>query len=249
MPVSAHEDGRRSCAHDKSRLRQASDAANIPGMQVLEVESPAGLARVYLHAADPARAALVLGHGAGGGVEAPDLVAAREAALAEGVSVGMVEQPYRVAGRRSPASAGQLDAAWVAVVSRLCERESRGLPLVVGGRSLGARVACRTAGLTDAVAVLCLAFPLRPPSRSGSAPRPSRLPELDGVAVPVLVVQGARDPFGKPPSNRQRTVVEVAGDHSLKADLPAVSAAVRLWLADLLLRLDSQPAAASTQRT
>jgi predicted alpha/beta-hydrolase family hydrolase len=215
-------------------------------MQVLEVESPAGLARVHLHAADPARAALLLGHGAGGGVEAPDLTAAREAALAEALTVGVVEQPYRVAGRRSPASARQLDAAWLAVVSRLRRRELGGLPLLVGGRSLGARVACRTAGLTEAVAVVCLAFPLQPPRRSGAAPRPSRLSELDGLSVPALVVQGARDPFGIPPSNRDRTVVEVAGDHSLKADLPAVSAAVRSWLADLLLRLESRPSAGRT---
>ena len=216
---------------------------------MLEVDSPAGLARVYLDVAESPRAGLLLGHGAGGGVEAPDLVAARKAALAEGVSVGLVEQPYRVAGRRSPASAGQLDAAWVAVVSRLHERDLRGLPLLTGGRSLGARVACRTAGLTEAVAVICLAFPLQPPRRSGAAPRPSRLFELDGVAVPTLVVQGARDPFGIPPSNRQRTVVEVAGDHSLKADLPAVSAAVGSWLADFLARLDSRPSAAGRQRT
>ena len=185
---------------------------------MLEVESPSGRALVYLHAAERPRAGLVLGHGAGGGVEAPDLVA----------------QPYRVAGRRSPAAAGQLDAAWLAVVSRLRPRELHGLPLLVGGRSLGARVACRTAGLTDAVAVVCLAFPLQPPRRSGSAPRPSRLAELDEVAVPTLVVQGARDPFGIPPPGRQRKVVEVAGDHSLKADLPAVAAALRSWLADLL---------------
>jgi hypothetical protein len=205
---------------------------------VLEVESPSGRARVYLHAADRPRAALVLGHGAGGGVEAPDLVAAREAALAEGVSVGLVEQPYRVAGRRSPAPAGQLDAAWLAVVSRFRERELGGLPLLVGGRSLGARVACRTAGVTNAVAVVCLAFPLQPPQRTGSAPRPSRLAELDGVAVPTLVVQGTRDPFGIPPANRQRTVVEVPGDHSLKGDLPAVAAAVGSWLVGLLGRFD-----------
>jgi len=204
---------------------------------VLEVESPSGRARVYLHAAERPRAGLVLGHGAGGGVEAPDLVAVREVALAEGVSVGLVEQPYRVAGRRSPAAAGQLDAAWLAVVSRLRKRELRGLPLLVGGRSLGARVACRTAGLTDAVAVVCLAFPLRPPRRSGSTPRPSRLAELDRVAVPTLVVQGTRDQFGIPPANRQRTVVEVPGDHSLRRDLPAVAAAVQPWLADLLGRL------------
>jgi predicted alpha/beta-hydrolase family hydrolase len=205
---------------------------------MLEVESPSGRARIHLHAVDRPRAGLVLGHGAGGGVEAPDLVAVREVALAEGVSVALVEQPYRVAGRRSPASAGQLDAAWLAVVSRLRERKLGGLPLLVGGRSLGARVACRTAGLTEAVAVVCLAFPLQPPQRSGSAPRPSRLAELDGVAVPTLVVQGTRDQFGIPPANRQRTVVEVPGDHSLKRDLPAVAAAVRSWLSDLLGRFD-----------
>ena len=201
---------------------------------MLEVESPAGRARVYLHAAERPRAGLVLGHGAGGGVEAPDLEAVREVALVEGVSVGLVEQPYRVAGRRSPAAAGQLDAAWLAVVSSLRKRELRGLPLLVGGRSLGARVACRTAGLTDAVAVVCLAFPLRPPRRSGSTPRPSRLAELDRVAVPTLVVQGTRDQFGIPPADRRRTVVEVPGDHSLRRDLPAVAAAVQSWLADLL---------------
>jgi hypothetical protein len=206
-------------------------------VQVLEVESLSGQARVYLHAAEQSRAALVLGHGAGGGVDAPDLLAVRDVALAEGVSVGLVEQPYRVAGRRSPAPAGQLDAAWLTVVSRLRERELRGLPLLVGGRSLGARVACRTAGVTGAVAVLCLAFPLRPPRRSGSAANPSRLAELEAVAVPTLVVQGTRDPFGIPPAARQRTVVEVAGDHSLKRDLPAVAVAVQSWLTEVLSRL------------
>jgi hypothetical protein len=209
-------------------------------VQVLEVESLSGQARVYLHAAEQPRAALMLGHGAGGGVEAPDLLTVRDVALAEGVSVGLVEQPYRVAGRRSPAPAGQLDAAWLAVVSRLQERELRGLPLLVGGRSLGARVACRTAGATGAVAVLCLAFPLQPPRRAGSAPRPSRLAELEGVAVPTLVVQGTRDPFGIPPADRQRTVVEETGDHSLKRDLPAVAAAVQSWLTDVRGRLESQ---------
>ena len=187
--------------------------------------------------ADSARAWLLLGHGAGGGVEAPDLVAAGEAALTERVSVGLVEQPYRVAGRRSPAPARQLDAAWEAVVDRLRQRELSGLPLLVGGRSLGARVACRTAVATEAIAVLCLAFPLQPPRRSGAAPAPSRLPELDAVAVPTLVVQGTRDPFGMPPSGGQRVVVEVSGNHSLKADLPAVSATVRSWLSELLAEL------------
>jgi uncharacterized protein len=214
------------------------EAVSIPRVRVLEVESPSGQARIYLHAADRPRAALVLGHGAGGGVEAPDLVVVREAALAEGLNVGLMEQPYRVAGRRAPAPAGQLDAAWLAVVSRLREREFVRLPLLVGGRSLGARVACRTVGATGAVAVVCLAFPLQPPQRTGSAARPSRLAELDEVAVPTLVVQGTRDPFGIPPANRQRTVVEVAGDHSLKRDLPAVAAAVQSWLIGLLGQFD-----------
>jgi predicted alpha/beta-hydrolase family hydrolase len=171
-------------------------------------------------------------------VAAPDLVATAAVALEEGVSVGLVEQPYRVAGRRSPAPAGRLDAAWVTVVARWHERELCGLPLLVGGRSLGARVACRTAGVTNAVAVVCLAFPLQPPRRSGAAPAPSRLPELEAVAVPTLVVQGMRDPFGIPPANTQRTVVEVPGDHSLKTDLPRVATAVRSWLADFLTGLD-----------
>ena len=113
------------------------------------------------------KAALVLGHGAGGGVGAKDLVAATEAARLEGVSVVLVEQPYRVAGRRSPAPARQLDAAWTAVMERLAADELRGLPLFVGGRSSGARVACRTAAATGAVGVLCLAFPLQP-ARAGS---------------------------------------------------------------------------------
>jgi hypothetical protein len=206
-------------------------------VDVLELESPSGPARAYLHVVERARAWLLLGHGAGGGVDAPDLVAVNDAALAEGVSVGLVEQPYRVAGRRSPASARQLDAAWVAVLARLREHELRGLPLLVGGRSLGARVACRTATSTGAVGVICLAFPLQPPRRSERAPAPSRLPELDMVAVPTLVVQGTRDRFGIPPAAGRRTVVEVPGDHSLKADLPAVSAAVQSWLSGFLARL------------
>jgi predicted alpha/beta-hydrolase family hydrolase len=195
---------------------------------VLDVDTPHGLAKAHMHAADKPRGSLVLGHGAGGGIAAPDLVAATDAALAEGIGVVLVEQPYRVAGRRSPAPARQLDVAWTAVVEHLVAGELRGLPLVVGGRSLGARVACRTAEATGAVGVLCLAFPLRPPRRSGDAP--SRLPELEAVAVPTLVVQGARDPFGIPPPGALRSVVEVPGDHGLRADVDAVARAVREWL-------------------
>jgi uncharacterized protein len=196
----------------------------------LPVDTPHGEANVHLHSADEPKAALVLGHGAGGGVQSRDLVAVMEVAVAEGVSVALVEQPYRVAGRRSPAPARQLDAAWTAAVDRLAREELSGLPLVVGGRSLGARVACRTLEAIDAVAVLCLAFPLQPPQRSGSKPSPSRLPELDEVTVPMLVVQGERDRFGMPPATARRTVVQVPGDHSLRTDVEAVAAAVRAWL-------------------
>jgi predicted alpha/beta-hydrolase family hydrolase len=167
-------------------------------------------------------------------VEAPDLLAAREAARSERISVALVEQPYRVAGRRSPAPAAQLDAAWLTVVEDLRARELRDVPLIVGGRSLGGRVACRTAAATGAVAVLCLAFPLEPPRRAGKLPQ-SRLPELDAVTLPTLVVQGERDPFGMPPPGPCREVVTVPGDHALKADRDAVTAAVRAWLSRLSL--------------
>ena len=196
-------------------------------MTVLEVDTPHGQANVHVHPVDRPRAALVLGHGAAGGVTAPDLVVVTGAARSEGISVALVEQPYRVAGRRSPAPAHQLDAAWTAVVEHLVASELDGLPLVVGGRSSGARVACRTAEATGAGAVLCLAFPLQPPGR---AERPSRLPELDAVQVPVLVVQGAGDPFGIPPAGPHRTVVQVPGNHSLRTDLQAVTVAVQDWL-------------------
>ena len=156
------------------------------------------------------------------------------AAGAQGITVVLVEQPYRVAGRRSPAPANQLDAAWIAVIAALRADQLRDTQLIVGGRSSGARVACRTAGATQAIAVLCLAFPLRPPRRAGAAPALSRLPELDAVTVPTLVVQGARDPFGIPPAGSLRTVVEVAGDHSLRTDVKAVADAVAAWLAAVL---------------
>ena len=199
-------------------------------MSTVEIETPHGPARAQLQPVESPRGALVLGHGAGGGVAAGDLVAASEAARAEGLSVALVEQPYRVAGRRSPAPARQLDAAWTAVIEHLREHELKRLPLVVGGRSAGARVACRTADETGAVGVLCLAFPLRPPRRSGREPAPSRQDELDAVAVPVLVVQGERDPFGMPPDGPRRRVVQVPGDHSLRSDLDGVASAIRAWL-------------------
>jgi uncharacterized protein len=201
-------------------------------VSTIEIETPHGIARAHCSPRAGARGALVLGHGAGGGVAAPDLQAVARAAESAGVAVVLVEQPYRVAGRRSPAPARQLDAAWTAVVDRLRSEELAGLPVVTGGRSSGARVACRTAAATGAAGVLCLAFPLQPPRRQGAAP--SRIAELDAVGVPVLVVQGERDPFGIPPEAPGRTVVRVPGDHSLKADLGAVAGAAATWIAGVV---------------
>ncbi|MGZ4243850.1 MAG: alpha/beta hydrolase family protein [Solirubrobacteraceae bacterium] len=208
-------------------------------MTEVTIETPRGPARAHLTLPDDATAAgaLILGHGAGGGVGAPDIQAAARAARDVGYAVALVEQPYRVAGRRAPAPAAHLDEAWTAVVARLAQRELAGLPIVTGGRSMGARVACRTAAVTASVGVLCLAFPLQPPRRASAATSsPSRLPELDAVTVPTLVVQGVSDRFGMPSGGAVRTVVTVAGDHGLKADLPAVQAAVAGWLASLSRR-------------
>jgi predicted alpha/beta-hydrolase family hydrolase len=196
----------------------------------IELDTPHGPARAHVEAVEDARAALVLGHGAGGGVAARDLIAAQQVALAEGVAVALVEQPYRVAGRRSQAPAHQLDAAWIAVVAQLLEGELGGLPLIAGGRSAGARVACRTAAETGAVGVLCLAFPLHPPGR----PEKTRQPELDAVDVPVLVVQGASDPFGMPAAGPGREVATVRGNHSLSSDVEALRDAVHVWLRTVL---------------
>jgi predicted alpha/beta-hydrolase family hydrolase len=191
------------------------------------VETPHGPAHVHLReAADPI-ALLALGHGAGGGVNAPDLTVAAVAAWDLGLTVALVEQPYRVAGRRSPAPAKQLDAAWTAVMEQL---PVEGLPLIAGGRSAGARVACRTAAATGASAVLCLAFPEHPPGK----PEKSRQDELDAVEVPTLVVQGDRDPFGRPRPTAYADVVIVRGDHGLKADLGAVRDAIDDWLPGVL---------------
>ncbi|MET0136256.1 MAG: alpha/beta family hydrolase [Kibdelosporangium sp.] len=203
-------------------------------MTAAEIATPRGPARAELHCAPEGRAALLLGHGAGGGIGAPDLVAATRGATAAGVHVALVEQPYRVAGRRAPAPAGQLDEAWLAVADDLASRWFAELPMVFGGRSSGARVACRTASEGEAVAVLCLAFPLHPPGK----PEKTRLPELAGVEVPILVVQGEKDTFGRPEPAHHREVVLLAGDHSLKADSRGVSQAVEQWLSRVLRPLD-----------
>lgn len=201
---------------------------------MIEVDTPHGVARAHVRSARDARGTLVLGHGAGGDIAALDLQTAADVALPLGISVALVEQPYRVAGRRSPAPARQLDEAWVAVVERLRAQEPTTGPLVTGGRSSGARVACRTAVATHAAGVLCLAFPLQPPARAGRPQSPTRLPELDAVPVPVLVVQGEHDRFGIPAPGPGRTVTVVRGDHALRSDLPALAAAVSAWLSHVV---------------
>jgi predicted alpha/beta-hydrolase family hydrolase len=182
-------------------------------------------------------AVLALGHGAGGGVEARDLRALATALPAEGVDVALVEQPWRVAGRKVAPAPGTLDLGWRGVWPELA---ASGAPVVAGGRSAGARVACRTAKELGALAVLALSFPLHPPGR----PEKSRLAELTGAGAPILVVQGAKDPFGGPaefPGDAGFELLEVpCGDHGFavpkRADLTqdealaVLTAGVREWI-------------------
>lgn len=200
------------------------EIATTHGLGVVELDRPS----------PPAAALLVLTHGAGGGVDTVDMQAIRAAALRSAVVVARVLQPYRVAGRRSPTTPDKQDESWLELVAAIRRRRGLGaLPLVVGGRSNGARVACRTAVASDAAGVVALAFPLHPPGR----PDRSRLPELDGAGVPTLVVQGDRDPFGMPPAAAGRELVVVAGaDHSLKRDPGAVAAAVLAFVTGLVAR-------------
>ena len=202
---------------------------------VIEVATAHGPAEVELRVAAQPRGALLLGHGAGGSTSAPDLQAVAGVALEAGLSVALVTQPYRVAGKRSTPRPPVLDAAWMAVVEALRAGSLAGLPLVFGGRSSGARVACRCAGPGGAVGVLCLAFPLQPPARAGATTTPaSRLPELRAPDVPVLVVQGANDRFGVPGRGRGRKVVVIRGDHGLKADHDRLREVVAAWLATVV---------------
>jgi predicted alpha/beta-hydrolase family hydrolase len=178
------------------------------------VQTPSGPSRAVITSARDPRATLVLGHGASGGIQARDLVAVAAHLPERGVSVVRVEQPWLVAGRSSPAAPAQLDPAWCATVEGL--RQDGRLPglLLAGGRSAGARVACRTAGALGARGVVALAFPLHPPGR----PERSRLAELLDVGVPTLVVQGSRDSFGTPEEFPPGVLLRVvpAADHGFK---------------------------------
>jgi len=197
--------------------------------QTDEITTPRGPARVDTDLPDGRYSTLlVLGHGAGGDVTAPDLVAVRDAVVAAGVGVIRVTQPYRVAGRRAPAPAGHLDEAWTAVLAALRERHPGLACWVVGGRSSGARVACRTAGAVGAAGIVALAFPLHPPGR----PERSRADEL-ATGLPTLVANGDRDPFGVPePGPGVEVVVRPGERHDLRIDPAGTAAVVRDWLHD-----------------
>jgi hypothetical protein len=185
-----------------------------------------------------AGALLVLTHGAGGGVGSADLSAVRAAAVRSGIAVARLTQPYVVAGRRSPPVPEKQDQLWLAALAALRRRRVlAALPLVIGGRSNGARVACRTAATAGAVGVVALAFPVHPPGK----PEASRLTELDAAGVPVLVVQGDRDPFGMPPAGADRTIVVIEGaDHSLKRGLPTLAAEVVRFVTSVAARASVQ---------
>jgi predicted alpha/beta-hydrolase family hydrolase len=201
----------------------------------VEVATDAGPARAELELpAGPPGFLLALTHGAGGHPDSPDLLAVRDAGLRLGGAVALVTQAYRVSGRRAPGSAQRQDAAWAQAVAALRQAVpavGAGVPLIQGGRSNGARVACRTARATGASAVVALAFPLHPPGR----PDRSRAAELRAAGTDVLVVNGDRDPFGIPEPGEGIRVVVLAGEtHALSRDPAAVAAAARTWLRDVL---------------
>lgn len=203
------------------------------------IETDAGTARVTWHRARGARLVLAVSHGAGGGVEARDLQALARALPGAGVTVALVEQPWRVAGKKVAPAPRTLDAGWRGIWPTLA---GTGLPVVSGGRSAGARVACRTATELGAHAVLALSFPLHPPGK----PEKSRAEELLGAGVPTLVVQGGNDPFGKPeefPDGDHELVEVPYGDHGFavpkRADitqeraLEIITDGVLEWIASL----------------
>ncbi len=198
----------------------------------MEISTGAGRARAEVDEVDRPRFLLVLTHGAGGGVASADLMAARQAGLDSGGAVARVLQPYRVGGARAPGSPLRQDAAWLDIIGAL-RASLPGVPLVQGGRSNGARVACRTAQMARAAGVIGLAFPLHPPGKAG-VPEKSRAPELRSAGVPVLVINGDRDPFGVPdPADVDQLVVLRGQTHALSGQGAAIVSAVATWLARL----------------
>ncbi|WP_240962914.1 alpha/beta family hydrolase [Antrihabitans stalactiti] len=197
-----------------------------PRLRQLTIATAAGEAKVAVDGRTNPRFLLVLTHGAAGGVEAADLLAVRRTAVELGGAVARVLQPYRVAGGRAPGSAVKQDEAWLAIIADLRKR-FRKVPLIQGGRSNGARVACRTAQATGAVGVVALAFPLHPPGK----PELSRAGELRSAGVEVVVINGDRDPFGVPDPADATLVHVIAGEgHSFKKGVGEIASVVEPWL-------------------
>ncbi|WP_233529013.1 alpha/beta hydrolase family protein [Antrihabitans stalagmiti] len=195
-------------------------------LRQLAIPTAAGEAQVWIDGRTNPRFLVVLTHGAAGGVDAPDLLAVRRKAVELGGSVARVLQPYRVAGGRAPGSAVRQDAAWLEIVADL-RRRFKKVPLILGGRSNGARVACRTAPALGAAGVIALAFPLHPPGQ----PEKSRVEELRGAGTDVVVLNGDRDPFGVPDPADAALVHVLAGEtHALKKSAAVIGEVVEPWL-------------------
>lgn len=194
----------------------------------MRIETSAGIAEVEIETGAGARFLLLLTHGSGGGVEAGDLLAVRDRAVALGGVVARVVQPYRVAGRRAPGSAAKQDAAWLEIVAALRD-EVPDVPLIQGGRSNGARVACRTAVESSAKGVVALSFPLHPPGK----PEKTRRAELVAASgsVDVVVINGERDPFGVPDAADAAEVRIIPGQpHSFRSGFDLIAATAEPWL-------------------
>jgi predicted alpha/beta-hydrolase family hydrolase len=215
----------------------------VPRNPLRIIDTPGGpaSAEIFAPAKGKPKRTLVLGHGAGGGTGARDLQALAQALPALGTSVVLVEQPWRLAGKKVAGPPPTLDVAWIAVLADLRKAKLLSPTLIVGGRSAGARVACRTATTVGAAACLALSFPLHPPGR----PERSRVDELLGAGVPTLVVQGEKDSFGGPPEFPPGTVIArvPAADHGFKVParaelgqagaLALITDAVAAWIGEL----------------
>jgi predicted alpha/beta-hydrolase family hydrolase len=209
------------------RAGRGRRGVTVSGVEIL---TGGGMARVEVEGPGKPAFLLVLTHGAGGGVDSPDVLAAARAGAGLGAAVARVLQPYRVRGARAPGSPERQDAAWLEVIAALRE-QFPAAPLVQGGRSNGARVACRTAREAGARAVVALAFPLHPPGR----PERSRAAELRQAGTPVLVVNGERDPFGIPDSADASRVVVLPGEtHALSKHPDEIRRSVESWLSEVL---------------
>lgn len=225
-------------ASDRAAGVRAAGVRTVPmrkaPARIVEVATQGGVARVEVDGvASRARFLLVLTHGAGGGVGSPDLLAARDAAIGLGGLVARVLQPYRVRGASAPGSAVRQDEAWVEIIAALRKRAPK-VPLVQGGRSNGARVACRTAADVDARGVVTLAFPLHPPGATGKS-RVEELRQPRDAGIPVLVVNGERDPFGIPDSKDVNHLVVVPGEtHAMKGHTAVIRDAITEWLPAVL---------------